>query len=130
MHLQSRLRRPISARRIGLLLALIVFAGPLAALPPAQAIRFWGDEDKPAEQQQSAPDVAAPAKPPIVAGLPNFADLAEALRPAVVNISTTAPVEVPHMQMPGPGGPRQFGPGGPGGQGGPGGPGQGDPYHE
>jgi len=130
MHSQSRQRRQLPARRIGLAVAATLLTGALAAVPQARAIRFWGEEDKPGEEQQhAAPDVAAPAKPPIVAGLPNFADLAEALRPAVVNISTTAPVESPHMQMPGPG-PRQFGPGGPGGPGGQGGPGQGDPFHE
>ena len=138
MHSQSRQRPATSALRIGLAAALIGSA--LCVAPPAHAIRFWGDEEKPVEQQ--APEAAAPSKPPaVVSGLPNFADLAEALRPAVVNISTTSPVEAPpHMGM-GPGGPRQFGPPGQGGPGqgspGQGGPGQGgpqgqgqDPFHD
>ncbi len=131
MQSQSRQRRPSSAWRIGLAVTVMLLTSALAAAPQARAIRFWGEEDKPGEEQQhAAPDVAAPSKAPLVTGLPNFADLAEALRPAVVNISTTSQAESPHMQMPGPG-PRQFGPGGPG-QGGPGqgGPGQGDPFHE
>src|SRR5215468_218375 len=127
MHSQSRQRPATSALRIGLLATLL--ASALAA-SPAHAIRFWGEEEKPAQpEQQQAPEAAAPSKaPPVVNGLPNFADLAEALRPAVVNISTTSPAEMPpHMGMgPGPGSPRQFGPPG---QGGPQGQGQ-DPFHD
>src|SRR5215471_16362382 len=98
MHSQLRQRSAISALRSGLVAALVL-SGVIAAAPAAHAIRFWGEEEKPAEQQQpqpAAPDAAAPSKPPpLVSGLPNFADLAEALRPAVVNISTTSPVEAP-----------------------------------
>src|SRR5262245_57318483 len=120
MQSQSRQRPATLALRIGLAAAL--FAAGLALSPQAHAIRFWGGkEDKPVERQ--APEPAAPdKKPPLVSGLPNFADLAEALQPAVVNISTTAPVEMPHFgpgQGPGPG-PRQFGPQGPQGPQGPG----------
>ena len=126
MYSPSRQRRRTSALRITAAVALL--AAALAAPPRVQAIRFWGEEEeKPAEPKAVEP--AAPSKQTSAAaasGLPNFADLAEALRPAVVNISTTAPVEAPpHMGMgPGPGGPRQFGP--PGGQQGPGQ----DPFHE
>jgi serine protease Do len=121
MDSQSRQRPATLALRIGLVAAL--FAGALTLSPPAHAIRFWGEEEeKPVEK---APEAAAPAKQPaLVSGLPNFADLAEAMRPAVVNISTTS-AEAPPMGM-GPGGrggPRQFG--GPPGQGG-----QQDPFHE
>src|SRR5262245_23518628 len=125
MHSQSRQRRG-TALRIGVVTAFIV---ALAYSPAAHAIRFWGEEEeKPVER--SAPEVAAPEKPaPLVQGLPNFADLAEALQPAVVNISTTTPVEMPHMGPGGPG-PRQFGPQGPQGQGPQGPGGQGDPFHE
>jgi serine protease Do len=129
MYSQSRQRRGASTRRLGLLVTL--FAGALAFAPQAHAIRFWGEEeDKPADQK--APEAAVPGNKAATAaaGLPNFADLAESLRPAVVNISTTAPVEgPPHLGM-APGGPRQFGPPGQG-QGGQGqGQGQGDPYHD
>jgi len=129
MYSPSRQRRRTSALRIGA--AVTLLAGVLAISPRVQAIRFWGEEEeKPAEQKPVEP--AAPSKQTAAAAganLPNFADLAEALRPAVVNISTTAPVEAPpHMGMgPGGPGPRQFGPPG---QQGPGGPGQGDPFHE
>jgi len=129
MYSQSRPRRRTVARRIGLILAL--FAAALVFAPPVRAIRFWGqEEEKPAEQK--APEAAAPANKgaaAAAAALPNFADLAEALRPAVVNISTTSPVEAPpHLGMGPGGGPRQFTP--PGQGGGPGGQGQGDPYHD
>jgi serine protease Do len=133
MHSQSRQRSATFALRFGLAVAL--FLGGTALSPQAHAIRFWGDEEeKPVERQ--APPAEQPAahekSQPLVTGLPNFADLAEELQPTVVNISTTAQVEMPHFGpgapgpgAPGPGGPRQFGPQGPGGQGGPG-----DPYHD
>jgi serine protease Do len=125
MHSQSRQRLATFALRMGL--AAVLFAGGFAVSPRAHAIRFWGEEEEKPVEKQAAPQPAAPEKPALVTGLPNFADLAEALQPAVVNISTTTPVEMPRM---GPG-PRQFGPGGPGAPGGPGGPGgQGDPFHE
>src|SRR5215470_4871311 len=119
MHSQSRQRPARPALRIGLIAALL--AAALAFSPRAYAIRFWGQDEEKAPEQK-APEPAAPSKQSSMAsGLPNFADLAEALRPAVVNISTTSPAEVPpHMGM-GPGGqgsPRQFGPPGQGGQGG------------
>ena len=121
MHSHPRQRRAVSALRIGFAAALL--AGALALPYQAHAIRFWGqEEEKPAEQK--APEPAPAGKQSAaVSGLPNFADLAEALRPSVVNISTTAPVEAPHIG-PAPGSPRQFGP--------PGGPGQGqqDPFHD
>jgi len=57
------------------------------------------------------------SSPPTVA-LPSFAELAEHVSPAVVNISTTQEVKSPHG-MGGPSGPSgQGGPGGPGGPGG------------
>ncbi len=123
MHPQSRQRRAISALRIGVVAALC--AGTLTVAPQARAIRFWGQEEE--KPEQTAPEPASPSKQSAaLSGLPNFADLAEALRPAVVNISTTAPAEAPpHMGM-GPGGPRQFGPPGQG----PGGQGQQDPFHD
>jgi serine protease Do len=123
MNSQSRQRPASFALRLGVAAAL--FAAGLVYSPAVHAIRFWGEEEeKPVERAE--PEVAAPDKPaPLVQGLPNFADLAEALQPAVVNISTTTPVEMPQM---GPGphpGPRPFGPQGPQGPGG-----QGDPFHE
>ena len=90
------------------------------------AIRFWGEETAeetaPAEaapEAATAPPVVVGAEPGtnLVVGLPNFADLAEALRPSVVNISTsTAP---PPMPPRGRGGPAPHGFGG-----------EGDPYQE
>ncbi len=137
MYSQSRPRRRTTARRLGLVaLVATVLAAALAFSLPAHAIRFWGQEEEKPAEQKPPPDAAVPnpqTQAALAASLPSFADLAEALRPAVVNISTTSPVEVPpHMGMGpgGPGTPRQFGP--PGGQGqgqGPG-QGQGDPFHD
>jgi hypothetical protein len=55
--------------------------GPLPPCRQARAIRFWGEEDKPGEEQQHVPRRRV-RRSRHVAGLPNFADLAEALRPA------------------------------------------------
>jgi serine protease Do len=125
----SRPRRGTRALRIGLTAALL--ASAFVASPRVHAIRFWGEEEE-QEEKAAEPQAVEPAIPSkqvqaaVAAGLPNFADLAEAMQPAVVNISTTATAESPPMGLgpgPGPGpGPRQFG--GP-----PGGGGQ-DPFHE
>jgi len=94
----------------------------LSAAPRAQAIRFWGDENAaPSEGAEAGKEAAAPAEAPAPRGgvasqYPNFADLAEALRPMVVNISTTSqPPAPPTGRMPQP---HDFG-----GR-------QGDPYNE
>jgi serine protease Do len=95
------------------------------AASEGEAIRFWGEEPADSAPAETTPG-AAEAPPAerttgsdLVAGLPNFADLAEALRPSVVNISTsTAPP--PPMPPRGRGGgqpPHGFG-------------GPGDPYQE
>ncbi len=119
--------RPRSrSARYNLLLAAILLIG--VAAPSAEAIRFWGDEqpgeaaeaqsgpeDAPATAPQKA-NPAAAASGSLVNNLPNFADLAEALSPSVVNISTTT--------APPPAQPRSRN------QRRPPGFGQGDPYHE
>ncbi len=117
MHSQSRQRRARYAVRSALLAAALVAAAGFGQ--QAHAIRFWGSEENaPAEQQPpqqpAAPAAqAAPAAGGAVAsvgGLPNFADLAEQLRPAVVNISTVATGDSPQGTGPGQGpAPRQFG---------------------
>ena len=58
---------------------------------PAQAIRFWGEEEP-----AVAPTPEAAPQAPMVQ-LPNFADLAEQLSPKVVNISTTSEAEAPQF---------------------------------
>jgi serine protease Do len=121
MHSQSRQRRVRAAVRSVLLAAAIIGGASLGA--PAHAIRFWGNEETPAATEPQEPQ-AAPAAPnapatcsgAVIQGLPNFADLAEQLRPAVVNISTVA------TETAGPQGPIPHPFGGPGGRGGPGDP--------
>lgn len=90
----TRLR---SAFAIAVAATALIVAG---AATEGGAIRFWGEEaaEDAAPVEPAPPDTAgtAPAGGNLVVGLPNFADLAEALRPSVVNISTsTAPVPMP-----------------------------------
>jgi serine protease Do len=111
-------------RSYKLALATAAFLIVTGVASQGQAIRFWGEEEPEAE----APDTKAPAgadeaaavpmtTAPLVSGLPDFADLSEALLPSVVNISTsTAPRPVRPQA-------RRGQPPGFGGQ-------QGDPYHE
>ncbi|MBI4518831.1 MAG: DegQ family serine endoprotease [Deltaproteobacteria bacterium] len=82
------------------------------------AISFWGEKTEETPKAESAPSSGAPSAAAAIAGLPDFARLAERLSPSVVNVSTTSAPE-----------PRQLGrsPHGPGGPGGP--PGE-DPFHE
>jgi serine protease Do len=87
---------------------------------PVRAISFWGEKTEETPKLEAAPP-GAPAQSGAgagLAGLPDFARLAEQLSPSVVNISTTTAPE-PRPQR------------GPGGQGGPRGPfGGEDPFHE
>ncbi len=124
---RSRPRDVVRTLALALLLAL-------ALSPRAEAIRFWGEEGEgqgeapqgaPAASEEAAKDAPAAALTGMAAHFPNFADLAEALRPMVVNISTTT-----QPSAPGPAGrmpPGAVPPGGPprdfGGR-------PGDPYSE
>ncbi len=106
-------------------LATVIVVGGLAST--SQAIRFWGEEEAEGGNPATAPAAseapaatagAAKASANMVTGLPDFATLSDALRPSVVNISTsTAPVQ------------RQPRPKGRGGQHPPGF-GPRDPYHD
>ncbi len=105
MNQQLPLRRAASAVRTSLLLLFAIAVVGLAQ--QANAIRFWGEEEKapgagPAAEAENAPSQAAIEGKPQVASLPNFADLAENLRPMVVNISTTTEPELPPMGHPQP----------------------------
>ncbi len=113
---------------VAIALGLIV-AG---AASRGEAIRFWGEENgggagaPPAAEAPAAQPPAEVGKgEPLVQGLPDFANLFEALRPSVVNISTSVAPEPAQPRSPQP--PHGFG-GEPGQGPGPGGPG--DPYHE
>ncbi|MBX3025661.1 DegQ family serine endoprotease [bacterium] len=129
MHSQSRQRRVRVAVRSALVAVALAITAGFGA--PAHAIRFWGNEE-PSPAAEQAPQPAAPdasSAPATSTGgaagsLPNFADLAEQLRPAVVNISTVA------TETSGPQGPIPHGFGGPRGPGGPGGPGGGGDPNE
>jgi len=101
-------------------LGLLVAAGTVASR--AEAIRFWGDEDAQHENKPSSAEQAEHQKPAgdqvaaCNAPLPSFADLAEDLRPSVVNISTSTAPPPPPPPSRGNRPPRGYG--------------QGDPYHE
>ncbi|MCW5892881.1 MAG: DegQ family serine endoprotease [bacterium] len=84
----------------------------LDLFPRSEAISLFGGGE-----------ASEPAPPPPPVTLPDFADLAAAISPSVVNVSTTQEVR---------GRPQPFGgPGGPGGPGAPGGPGgEDDPFQE
>ncbi len=85
-----------------------------------EAIRFWGEEEAggsapdstaPAGDNQNAPAAAAKPAGDLVVGLPDFADLSDALRPSVVNISTSTAAKPMHPQgRGGPHGPPGMGP--------------------
>ena len=98
-----------STRRVALLAALVGFvigvgvSVRLDLFPRGEAVSLFGGGDTSSQN------------PPVVQ-LPDFADLAEHVSPAVVNISTTQEVKSPHGLGPG-------APGVPGAPGGPGGPG-------
>ena len=85
----------------------------------AYGISFWGEKAEETPTAQAAPAPAGQSTSTGIAGLPDFAKLAEQLSPCVVNISTTSVTE-----------PRQGrgAPGEPGGQGGPFG--RQDPFHD
>ncbi len=95
----------VRARRTVLFTAAAFLAGVFTTVgltlgPRAEAISFWGE-------QEPTPEAAAPAPAPpargSLAGLPDFARLAEKLSPAVVNISTTSQGESrPQMGQQGP----------------------------
>jgi serine protease Do len=98
-----------SNRRVAVLAALAGFVigvgvcVRLDLLPAPAAVGLFGGGE------------ASPSNPPPVT-IPDFADLASHVSPAVVNISTTQEVKSPHAMGPGPGpgGPGQQAPGGPG----------------
>ncbi len=77
-------------RLMTVVVATLLLLGGIAS--KGEAIRFWGEGDGDGSapgSTASAPPANANAAPIPVVGLPNFADLSEALRPSVVNISTT-----------------------------------------
>ncbi len=88
----SRLR----PRQMTVVVATLLLLGGIAS--KGEAIRFWGEEDGDgaapnsaagAANAQPAANADAERPPVLVTGLPNFADLSDALSPSVVNISTS-----------------------------------------
>jgi S1-C subfamily serine protease len=109
-------------RSVRIAVAVAALCAVAGAASRGEAIRFWGEEGENgagAGTPAAEAPAAAPARPgegePLVRGLPDFANLFEALRPSVVNISTSTAPE--------PARPRSRPPHGFGGQ-------PGDPYEE
>jgi serine protease Do len=103
------------ARKLGFWFVAVSIVGALitilaAAVDPAGAITFWGEE-----QEETTPEQAPPAEEqeresaPMRAGLPDFTKLAKSLSPAVANISTTSRERPARQFGPGPfGNPHEF----------------------
>jgi serine protease Do len=85
------------------MLALGLAVGITTVSGRALAIRFWGEEGKPTPVGTEPAEEAKESVRSPGACLPDFADLAERLRPEVVNVSTTSTSEA------GPMGSRKFG---------------------
>jgi len=94
MSAHARARRGAGLLAAGLGAGLLTAAIHVSLVPRALAISFWGEEKHAAEAGDPTPTASiAPAAPlagvPVIT-LPDFAALAEALSPSVVNISTTS----------------------------------------
>jgi serine protease Do len=92
-------RRASASWSLSLLLVVALLLLAAGGLAPAEAIRFWGGE---AEEKEATPTPAVEPPPSRagLAGLPNFVDLIEQLRPRVVNISTTSEGETSALPQP------------------------------
>jgi len=117
----QRRTSPRGGRVTWLLIGTGILATALLA-GRAHGISFWGEKAEETPTTEAAPAPAGKSTSTAIAGLPDFAKLAEQLSPCVVNISTTS-VSEPRQGHGAPGEP-----GGPGGQGGPFG--RQDPFHD
>ena len=97
MSAHTRARRTILWIAAGFLVGVLTTVG-FNLGQRVEAISFWGEQEATPQAEAPTPAVQAPAA---VAGLPDFARLAEKLSPSVVNISTTSQGES-HPQMGGP----------------------------
>jgi serine protease Do len=97
VHTRPRCRLVPAMLVLGLAVALITLAGR------APAISFWGEGGKPTPGGTEPASTANEATRSMGACLPDFAELAQRLRPEVVNVSTTSTSET------GPMGQRKFG---------------------